>query len=84
MTFICAGPSFQCFEQLPEAFRSAKKLQKYLIIEGYGNCISLRQIKSRKTEAIDMDENSLRKLILKKEKEAAADYIDARVIIGTS
>lgn len=76
MTFICAGPSFQCFEQLPEAFRSAKKLQKYLIVEGYGNCISLRQIKSRKTEAIDMDEDSLRKLILKKEKEAAADYIE--------
>lgn len=76
MTFICIGKSFVKFEQLPEVYRGAKKLQKYLIIEGYGNCISLRQIQDRKTESIRMDETQLRKFILKKEKEAAVGYIE--------
>ena len=76
MTFIGVGPSFQSFEQLPEAYRAARKLQKYLIIEGYGSCLSQGQIRSRKTEDIRMDETQLRKLILKKEKEAAVDYME--------
>ncbi len=76
MTFIGVGSSFHSIEQLPEAYKSAKKLQKYLIIEGYGSCISQRQIGSRKTEAIRMDEALLRKYILKKDKESAAAYIE--------
>ena len=76
MTFICIGNSFTRLEQLPEVYRGARKLQKYLIIEGYGNCISLRQIQDRKTESIRMDETQLRKFILKKEKEAAVSYIE--------
>ncbi len=76
MTFICIGQVFQRFEQLPEAYRSARKLQKYLIIEGYGSCISQGQIHNRKNEAISMDEAKLRKFILKKEKKSAIDYIE--------
>lgn len=76
MTFICIGQAFERFERLPEVYRNAKKLQKYLIIEGYGNCISLRQIQNRKTESIRMDETQLRKSILKKEKGAAVAYIE--------
>lgn len=76
MTFIGVGSSFQNIEQLPEAYKSARKLQKYLIIEGYGSCIGQRQIGSRRTEEVRMDEALLRKYILKKEKEAAVDYIE--------
>lgn len=76
MTFIGVGPSFDSFERLPEVYRIARKLQKYLIIEGYGSCISQSQIRSRKKEDIRMDEAQLRKLILKKEKEAAVDYME--------
>lgn len=76
MTFIGVGSVFHDIGQLPEAYRAAKKLQKYLILEGYGSCISERQIETRKTEAIRMDEAQLRKYILKKEKEAAVDYIE--------
>ncbi len=76
MTFIGVGPSFQNFVQLPEAYQSARKLQKYLIIEGYGSCISRSQIGNRRTEDIRIDEAQLRKSILKKEKEAAMDYIE--------
>ncbi len=76
LTFICIGNSFVRFEELPDVYRGARKLQKYLIIEGYGNCISLRQIQNRNTEAIRMDETQLRKYILKREKEAAVNYIE--------
>lgn len=75
-TFIGVGPSFQSFEELPEVYKKARKLQKYLIIEGYGSCISQRQIQDRKTEAVSMDESRLRKLILKKEKDAAVNYME--------
>ncbi len=76
MTFIGVGSSFHNIEQLPEAYRAARKLQKYLIIEGYGSCISQKQIGSRKTEAVLMDESQFRKYILKKEKEPAVAYIE--------
>lgn len=76
MTFIGVGESIESFLQLPQAYKGAKKLQKYLIIEGYGSCISQKQIGSRKTEAIHMDEAQFRRFILKKEKEAVIDYIE--------
>lgn len=76
MTFIGVGPSFQSVEQLPQVYRTAKKLQKYLIIEGYGSCISQRQIKDRNTLVSDVDEARLRKLILKKEKDSAVEYLE--------
>ncbi len=80
MTFIGVGPSFQSIEELPQAYRIAGKLQKYLIIEGYGNCISQSQIRSRKTEDVRMDEAQLRKWILKKDKDAAVDYMETLFI----
>lgn len=80
MTFIGVGPAFQSFKQLPASYRAAKKLQKYLIIEGYGSCISQDQIQIRKTEEILMDEAKLRRLILKKETEAAVGYIEDLLI----
>ncbi len=76
MTFIGVGSSFHSIEQLPESYKSAKKLQKYLIIEGYGSCIGQKQIRERKTEDVHMDEALLRKYILKKEKDQAVDYIE--------
>lgn len=76
MTFIGVGSSFHSIEQLPVSYKSAKKLQKYLIIEGYGSCIGQKQIRERKTEDVHMDEALLRKYILKKEKDQAVDYIE--------
>lgn len=75
-TFICVGPAFEQFEQLPEVYGAAMKMQKYLMIEGYGSCISLRQVQERKSGDINIDEDQLRKLILKKEKESAVGYLE--------
>lgn len=76
MTFICMGPGFQSIAQLPESYRMARKLQKYLILEGYGTCISQKQIQDRTTEAVNMDEDQLRRFILKKETDAAVSYME--------
>ena len=76
LTFIGMGPAFKSFAQLPKAYQAARKLQKYLLIEGYGSCISQSQTESRKTESIRMDGDRLRKLILKKEQEQAMDYME--------
>lgn len=79
-TFISVGPAFTSFEKLPEVYKAAIKLQKYLIIEGYGSCINLGTIQNRKTENIHFDEGMLRKLILKKEKDAAIEYLEDLLI----
>lgn len=76
MTFICMEPGFQSIAQLPESYRMARKLQKYLILEGYGTCISQKQIQDRTTEAVNMDEDQLRRFILKKETDAAVSYME--------
>ena len=76
MTFICMGTGFQSIAQLPESYRAARKLQKYLILEGYGTCISQRQIQDRTTESVNMDEDQLRRFILKKETDAAVGYME--------
>ena len=76
LTFIGMGPAFKSFAQLSKAYQAARKLQKYLLIEGYGSCISQSQTESRKTESIRMDGDRLRKLILKKEQEQAMDYME--------
>jgi two-component system response regulator YesN len=76
MTFICMGPGFQSIAQLPESYQTARKLQKYLILEGYGTCISQRQIQDRTVESLSMDEEQFRRFILKKETEAALGYME--------
>lgn len=75
-TFISVSPGFDDYRKLPECYRAAKKLQKYLLVDGYGSCVDQRHIQTRKSEDITIDSSLLRKLILKKEKEAAVDYVE--------
>lgn len=76
LTFISLGVEISNYYDLPASYNKAKKLQKYKIIEGYGSCIALSQINNRKSEDIIIDENVLRKLILKKDKEGSLNYIE--------
>jgi len=76
LTFISIGPSFNDFRELPECYRMAMKLQKYLLVDGYGSCIDEKHIRERKSGDIEIDRAELRKLILKKEQEGALGYIE--------
>lgn len=76
LTFISIGPVFHDYRKLPECYKVAMKLQKYLVVDGYGSCVDEKHIQARKSEDITIDRTQLRKLILKKENEGALGYIE--------
>lgn len=76
LTFISIGTEFASYRELPESYQAARKLQKYLIIEGYGSCVDRNHIQSRASQDITIDNAMLRKMILKKEKENAMNYVE--------
>lgn len=76
LSFISVGKSFEDYKDLPASYDEAKKLQKYQIIEGYGSCITLGQVKKKASEEYSIDQARLRKMILKKDRDGAVDYIE--------
>lgn len=76
LSFISVGSMFTDYRDLPASYETAKKLQKYQIIEGYGSCITPGQVKERASEEITIDDAHLRKMILKKDKDGAVAYIE--------
>lgn len=61
---------------MPECYKTASRLQKYRILEGYGSCIDENYIKDRATQDVVIDETQLRKMILKKDRDGALHYIE--------
>lgn len=76
LTYISIGPSFDDYRKLPDCYRAAMKLQKYLLVEGFGSCVDEEYVHERKSEDISIDRTLLRKLILKKENESVLAYIE--------
>lgn len=76
LTFISIGPAFHDFRELPGCYRAAMKLQKYLVVDGYGSCVDEKYIQTRASADITIDRTQLRKLILKKENVGALAYIE--------
>lgn len=76
LTYISIAPSFDDYRKLPDCYRTAMKLQKYLLVDGYGSCVDEKHIQDRKSEDITIDRALLRKLILKKENEGVLGYIE--------
>lgn len=76
MSFFTVSFPIQNYEKLPECYKIISKLQKYRMLEGYGSCISENHIKERKSKDVVIDEILLRKMILKKDKEGALNYIE--------
>ncbi|MDO4470773.1 MAG: response regulator [Bacillota bacterium] len=76
MSFITLSDGMENYTDLPDCYRKVYKLQKYRMLEGYGSCIDESHIKDRKSTDVVIDENFLRKTILKKEKESALSYIE--------
>lgn len=76
MSFISTSSPFSNYGSLPKAFDEAKRLQKYIIIEGYGSSITSEQLRIRSFEDIYIDEAMLRRLILKKDTRGGVCYIE--------
>lgn len=61
---------------LPVLYREVKKLQKYLLTEGYGACIWEGYVEGRQSKDIAIDEELFRKLILSRDQNGAARYLE--------
>jgi two-component system response regulator YesN len=75
-TFITISSIFHDLDGISGAFQETKKLQKYLIIAGYGNSIDERYCSGRKSTDISLDESLIDKLILAKDRTGISKYID--------
>lgn len=76
MSFITVSGPIRDYEELAQGYKMSMKLQKYRMLEGYGSCINEAHIKDRKSGDVVIDEALLRKLILKKDKDGALNYIE--------
>lgn len=76
LSFISLGTPFLEYKDLPVSYDNARKLQKYQVIEGYGSCMSQSQVRERTSEDISIDSTQLRKMILKKDKDGAVNYLE--------
>ena len=76
MTFFTIAAPINEYEKLPECYKTASRLQKYRILEGYGSCIDDNYIRDRATQDVVIDETQLRKMILKKDRDGALHYIE--------
>lgn len=84
LSFISVGTEFTEYAELPLSYKEAEYLQKYRMIEGYGSCVTKKQINLYEEEGSfkgkyannSFDSAHLRKLILKKDKEEAVNYME--------
>lgn len=76
LTFISIGSAFLDYRELPDRYKEAMKLMRYLMIKGYGSCIFPEIINHRQGSDIVMDDTKLRKLIFSKDKEGVVNYIE--------
>lgn len=75
-TFISISRPTEDYRELQESYKVCQRLQKYRIIDGYGSCIDERHVQERTCEDVSVDSVTMRRLILKKDREGALDYIE--------
>lgn len=76
LTFLTISSVYENFIEIPAAYKETQRLQKYLIIEGYGSCIDSGYIENRSSKDITIDTSYLQKLVLGKDKENAVQYME--------
>lgn len=75
-TFVTVSKPFVDLNGLRTAYKETKKLQKYLIIEGYGTIIDSAAIEGRISKDITVNNEWLRKIVLSKKKEEVFNYLE--------
>lgn len=74
--FTSISSPFTEFAHLPQAYREALSIQKYLLVEGYGSCVDQEYIQNRKSMDISVDAERFGRLIIQKDKERALSYLE--------
>ncbi len=76
LTFVSVGCPVYDTKDLPESYRVAQKLQRYLMIDGYGGCVDTSYVENRTSSDVNLNTSLLQKLICKKDKEGAVNYLE--------
>ncbi len=76
LSFISVGTVVQTEEQLPLSYAYAEKNQKYMVILGYGNCVTHTALQSKCNVSSNIEEGQLKKMILAKNTEEAQKCIE--------
>lgn len=75
-TFLSISEAITSYEDLQDCYKSCVRLQKYRMLDGYGSCVDEAHVENRTSGDVSIDSMNLRKIILKKDKEGAIDYIE--------
>ncbi len=75
-TFLSISETITSYEDLQDCYKSCVRLQKYRMPDGYGSCVDEAHVENRTSWDVSIDSMNLRKIILKKDKEGAIDYIE--------
>lgn len=76
MTFLTVSGVFTQLTALPEAYRTVVKMQKYLLIDGYGSCVDEAHIMNRTNGDITIDREKFSRLIVSKDSKEAGRYVE--------
>lgn len=76
LTFVTVGPVLIEWKDLAKAHKQTKKLQKYIIFEGYGSCIDDSYVNDRDNTSIVLEEEKLYAFIVGRDKDAAIAYLE--------
>lgn len=76
LTFAGISPVFESEEEIPSAYEAARKLLKYRLVEGFGSYADQERLQAASTLDVTLDETFLSKLILKKSRDSALNYLE--------
>lgn len=76
LCFITISKQVLELNALSDACKEAKKLQKYLMIEGYGNCIDSMYIENRSHKNVSVNKELFHKLFLAKDIHGISSYLE--------
>ena len=75
-TFFTVSEEFSALADLPEVYRSIQKMQRYLLIDGYGSCVDEAHLKNRTSEDVLIDREKFMRLVVSKDIGAARQYVE--------
>ncbi len=75
-SFVTVSGFFSDLRRLPEVYGSVEKMQRYLLIEGYGSCMDERKLLNRAGTDVVIDKEKFAGLIMKKDLAAAGAYVE--------
>lgn len=76
MSFLTVSGVFTDLTQVPEKYRKLVKMQKYILIDGYGSTIYEVHIENRADADVVIDREKFFRFIVQKDVEAAGRYVE--------